>query len=47
VSIGRLIGAAVVITGSISPYGTMKYLRLRALDVETGEIRAMSSRSYR
>jgi hypothetical protein len=46
VSIGRLIGAALVITGSISLYGAMKYLRLRALDVETGEIRAMSSRSY-
>jgi hypothetical protein len=47
VSIGRLIGAALVITGSISPYEELNYLRLRALDVETGEIRAMSSRSYR
>jgi hypothetical protein len=47
VSIGRLIGAALVITGTISPYETLTYLRLRALDVETGEIRAMSSRSYR
>jgi hypothetical protein len=46
VSIGRLTGAALVITGSISPYGAVKYLRLRALDVETGEIRAVSSRSY-
>jgi curli biogenesis system outer membrane secretion channel CsgG len=46
VSIGRLIGAALVITGSINSYETLKYLRLRALDVETGEIRAMSSRSY-
>jgi curli biogenesis system outer membrane secretion channel CsgG len=46
VSIGHLTGAALVITGSISPYGPLKYLRLRALDVETGEIRAVSSRAY-
>jgi curli biogenesis system outer membrane secretion channel CsgG len=46
VSIGHLTGAAVVITGSISPYDTAKYLRLKALDVETGEIRAMASRRF-
>jgi hypothetical protein len=46
VSIGRLIGATVVITGSISPYNEAKYLRLKALDVETGLIRAMSSRRF-
>jgi curli biogenesis system outer membrane secretion channel CsgG len=46
VSIGHLTGAAIVITGSIIPYDTAKYLRLKALDVETGEIRAMSSRRY-
>jgi hypothetical protein len=46
VSIGHLTGAEIVITGSISPYETLKYLRLRALDVETGEIRAVSSRAY-
>ncbi|MDR1058646.1 MAG: CsgG/HfaB family protein [Treponema sp.] len=46
VSIGHLTGAEIVITGSISPYEALKYLRLRALDVETGEIRAVSSRSY-
>jgi curli biogenesis system outer membrane secretion channel CsgG len=43
VSIGRLSGAAIVITGSVSPYGAEKYLRLRVLDVETGQIRAASS----
>jgi PBP1b-binding outer membrane lipoprotein LpoB len=47
VSIGRLTGAALVITGAISTYEALNYLRLRALDVETGEIRAMSSRPYR
>jgi hypothetical protein len=46
VSIGHLIGAAMVITGSISPYDSAKYLRLKALDVETGQILAMSSRRF-
>ncbi|GHT65497.1 hypothetical protein FACS1894110_07500 [Spirochaetia bacterium] len=46
VSIGHLIGAEMVITGSITPYGTAKYLRIKALDVETGEIRAMTSQRY-
>jgi curli biogenesis system outer membrane secretion channel CsgG len=46
VSIGRLIGAAMVIIGSISPYQEAKYLRLKVLDVETGEIRVMASRRF-
>ncbi|MDR1898806.1 MAG: CsgG/HfaB family protein [Treponema sp.] len=46
VSIGHLIGAAIVITGTIVPYDSAKYLRLKALDVETGQIRAMSSRRF-
>jgi curli biogenesis system outer membrane secretion channel CsgG len=46
VSIGHLIGASIVITGSITPYDTVKYLRLKALDVKTGEIRAMASRRF-
>ncbi|MDR0997984.1 MAG: CsgG/HfaB family protein, partial [Treponema sp.] len=46
VSIGHLTGAEIVITGSISPYDAAKYLRLKALDVETGQIRAMSSRRF-
>jgi hypothetical protein len=46
VSIGHLIGAAMVITGTISPYNEAKYLRLKALDVETGEIRVMVSRRF-
>jgi hypothetical protein len=47
VSIGHLIGAAMVITGSISPYNEAKYLRLKALDVEIGKIRAMASRRFK
>jgi hypothetical protein len=46
VSIGHLIGAAFEITGGISAWESEKHLRLKALDVETGQIRAMSSISY-
>ena len=46
VSIGRMAGAGIVITGTILPYGTGKYLNLRALDVETAQIRAASSRPF-
>jgi hypothetical protein len=46
VSIGHLIGAAMVVTGNISHYNAAKYLRLKALDVETGQIRAMVSRRF-
>ena len=43
VSIGKFLGATVVITGSISGTGSRKRLILRALDVQTAEILAMSS----
>jgi len=46
VSIGHLIGAAYVITGGISPWGQANYLRLRVIDVETGQIKIMTSVSY-
>jgi len=46
VSIGQMIGAAYVITGSISPWESINYLRIRVLDVQTGQIRIMSSISY-
>ena len=46
VSIGHLIGAAYVITGGISPWGQAYYLRLRVIDVETGQIKIMTSVSY-
>lgn len=47
VSIGKMAGASIVITGSIIPYGTGKYLGLRALDVETSQIHAASSRQFK
>jgi curli biogenesis system outer membrane secretion channel CsgG len=46
VSIGHLIGAAYVITGGISPWGQANYLRLRIIDVQTGQIKTMTSVSY-
>jgi TolB-like protein len=46
VSIGHLIGAAFVITGGITPWESAKHLRLRVLDVQTGQIRTMTSVSY-
>jgi curli biogenesis system outer membrane secretion channel CsgG len=46
VSIGRMAGAKIVITGTILPYGSGKYLNIRALDVETAQIQAASSRFF-
>jgi hypothetical protein len=46
VSIGRMAGAKIVITGTILPYGTGKYLSIKALDVETAQIQASSSRLF-
>ena len=46
VSIGKLLGANIVITGSISGVGSTRRLRLKALDVKTAEIVAMASEAY-
>jgi curli biogenesis system outer membrane secretion channel CsgG len=43
VSIGKFLGATVVITGSVNGAGAQKRLTLKALDVRTAEILAMSS----
>ena len=46
VSIGHLMGAAFVITGGISHWESLNYLRLKVLDVQTGQIKTMTSVSY-
>ena len=46
VSIGRMLGASVVITGSASGTGATRRLRAKALDVQTAEILAMASERY-
>jgi hypothetical protein len=43
VSIGKFIGANVVITGSISGTGSHKRMVIKAIDVLTSEIRSMTS----
>jgi hypothetical protein len=46
VSIGKLLGANIVFTGSISGTGSMRRLRLKALDVMTAEIVVMASEAF-
>jgi hypothetical protein len=46
VSIGKLLGANVVITGSISGTDSMRRLRLKALDVKTAKLLAMASEPF-
>ena len=46
VSIGKLLGASIVITGSVSGSGTTRRLRAKALNVQTAEIVAMASERY-
>jgi TolB-like protein len=46
VSIGKLLGASIVITGSISGSGSTRRLRAKALDVKTAEIVAMASERF-
>jgi len=46
VSIGKLLGASVVVTGSVSGSGATRRLYLRALDVQTAEILAMASERF-
>jgi hypothetical protein len=42
-SIGHLLGADVVLTGSMAGYGSLRRLRVKALDVKSGVLLAMSS----
>jgi curli biogenesis system outer membrane secretion channel CsgG len=43
VSIGKFIGATVVVTGSITGTGSQKRMVVKAIEVLTGEILAMAS----
>jgi len=45
ISIGQFLGADVVITGNITGSDNQRRLRLKALDVKTAQILAMSSES--
>ena len=46
VSIGKIIGANVVITGSVGGSGVTRRVRAKALNVQTSEILAMASERY-
>jgi TolB-like protein len=46
VSIGKMLGANIVITGSVSGSESTRRLRLKALDVKTAEIIAMASERF-
>ncbi|MDR1625363.1 MAG: CsgG/HfaB family protein [Spirochaetia bacterium] len=46
VSVGKLSGANVIITGSVSGAGNLRRLRLRALDTQTGRVIVAASEKY-
>jgi hypothetical protein len=46
VSIGKLLGANIVITGSINDVGSIKTITLKALNVMTAEIVSMAREQY-
>jgi len=46
VSLGKMLGASIVITGSISGSGKNRRLRAKALDVKTSEIIEMASEAF-
>jgi hypothetical protein len=46
VEIGKILGASIVITASISGSGTMRRLTLKALDVKTARIVSMARESF-
>jgi curli biogenesis system outer membrane secretion channel CsgG len=46
VSIGKMLGANIIITGSINGVDSTRRLRLKALDVKTAEILTMVSQRF-
>jgi hypothetical protein len=46
VSIGKLAGANVIITGAVTGSGDLRRLRLRALSTESGQILAVTSEKF-
>jgi hypothetical protein len=45
VSIGKKLGAEIIISGSINPFGSNYRLRLRAIDVETAAIHGIQTKT--
>ena len=46
VSIGKIAGAGVIITGAVTGDGSLRRLRLRALDTQTAQVLSAASEKY-
>jgi hypothetical protein len=46
VSIGKIAGASIIITGAVTGSGTLRRLRLRALDTQTAQVLSVASERY-
>jgi hypothetical protein len=46
VSIGKIYGANIIITGNVTGIGNLRRLRLRAVDTQTGKVIAVASEKY-
>jgi hypothetical protein len=46
VSIGKIAGANIIITGAVTGTGELRRLRLRALSTETAQVQAVASEKF-
>jgi hypothetical protein len=46
VSIGKIAGASIIITGAVTGSGSLRRLRLRALDTQTAQVLSVASERY-
>jgi hypothetical protein len=46
VSVGKIAGADIIITGAVTGTGELRRLRLRALDTQTGQVLSAASEKY-
>jgi hypothetical protein len=46
VSIGKIAGASIIITGAVTGSGNLRRLRLRALDTQTAQVLSVASERY-
>lgn len=46
VSIGKIAGASIIITGAVTGSGSLRRLRLRGLDTQTAQVLAVASERY-
>ena len=46
VSIGKIAGASIIVTGAVTGSGSLRRLRLRALDTQTAQVVSVASERY-